>query len=306
MDISGIMLKMLLLVLTVMVGFVANKNELMDKEFSSRLSKFLLDVTVPAVLLSSGMSDDIHFAPDRLIRLFVLALIIFLISALVSFFVPAIIRASQNEVGAYRVLTTFPNSIFMGYPMVSAFFGSSAIIYPAIFAIPFNIALFAVGPIMFGAKPAKGVQLKDIFNKCTVFSIVAMVLLLLPFQMPQLIKDFCSSLGGVTSPLALVIIGSNLADMDLKRSFRNTKLYLFSAFRLIILPVICFFILKPFITDNVVLGSAIIMAGLPSAATATLVAAKYGGDEELSSQGVVMTTVFSVITIPIVMYLLFK
>ena len=306
MDLTEIIKKMLLLVLLVLVGFFANKKGMMDQKFSSRLSRFLLDIAVPAVLLSSGMSDDISFAPKEVLYLFLLALIIFAISGVISFFVPAIIKAKPDEAGTYRVLTAFPNSIFMGYPMVAAFFGSIAIIYPAIFAIPFNIALFSISPIMFGIRTEEKIGLKDIFNSCTIFSALAMVLILLPFQMPQLIKDFCGSLGGITSPLALVIIGSNLADISLKDSFRNPKMYLFSLFRLIILPIMSYFLLRPFVTDRVVLGCATIMAGLPSAATATLLAAKYGGGESLSSQGVVMTTVFSVITIPMLMLILFQ
>lgn len=302
---SEIRTKMLLLILTVLVGYFANKRNLIDKIFTARLSAFLLDVTVPAVLLSSGMSDNISFTPGKLFQLFFLAVAILLISGIISFFVPFILKAEPEEAGTYRVLTTFPNSIFMGYPMVSAFFGSSAIIYPAVFAIPFNIAIFAISPLLFGEKSRNKICLKDIFNKCTVFSLLAMVLILLPVQMPKLMKDLCSSIGSITSPLALIIIGSNLADMSLKESFQNLKLYAFSLIRLVVLPLTCFLLLKPFTSDPVILGCATIMAGLPSAATATLVASKYGGDELLSSQGVVMTTVFSVVTVPALMYLLF-
>ena len=306
MDFPEIRMKMLLLILTVLVGFYANKRGFMDKEFSAKLSVFLLDLAVPAVLLSSGMSGDISIAPGKLFQLIFIAVIILVISGSISFFVPFILKAKPEEAGTYRVLTTFPNSIFMGYPMVSAFFGSSAILYPAVFAIPFNVAIFALSPVMFGLKSKEKIRVKDIFNKCTVFSILAMILILLPVQMPRIVKELCSSIGGITSPLALIIIGSNLADMSLKESFQNPKLYFFSVVRLIALPLVCYFLMKPFVADPVVLGCAMIMAGLPSAATATLVASKYGGNEFLSSQGVVMTTVFSVVTIPVLMFLLFQ
>ena len=296
---------MALLMLTIAVGWFANRKGYINREFSSRLSKFLLDVTVPAVLLSAGMSGDISFTPAEAFRLVLTAAVIFLIVAVIAFAVPVITRAPKDEAGTYRVLATFSNTIFMGYPVVSAFFGSGAIIYPAIFAIPFNIALFCFGPAMMGGKTEE-TGWKKIFNSGTVFSLLALVVILLPFEMPRLVSELCSSLGSATSPLALMIIGSNLADMPLKKIFAEPRMYLFALFRLIVEPVVCFFILRIFVQDTVVLGCAVIIAGLPSASTATLLAAKYGGHEELASQGVMMTTLLSTLTIPAVMLLLFK
>lgn len=305
MDMSGIILKMLLLMLTIAIGYAANKMGYMDKDFSSKLAKFLLDVTVPAVLLSAGMSGDINFTPVEALKLVLIAVAIFIITAAVAFAVPALIHAQEDEKGTYRVLAAFSNTIFMGYPVAAAFYGSSAIIYPAIFAIPFNIAIFCVGPAMLGGKTESD-GWKKILNTGTIFSVLALIIIVLPFEMPTVVRDLCSSVGSATSPLALMIIGSDLAEMPLKKIFATPRMYIFSVFRLVVQPVVCFLILSLFVKDPVVLGCAIIIAGLPSASTATLLAAKYGGHEELASQGVMLTTLLSVVTIPAVMYILFR
>lgn len=306
MDFSEILMKMLLLMLTIGVGYGANKKGAMNKEFSSKLSKFLLDVTVPAVLLSAGMSGDISFTPLEVLKLFGIAALLFAVMGAIAFVVPLVIRAKPEEAGTYRVLSTFSNNIFMGYPVVTAFFGASAVIYPAIYAIPFNVALFSFGPMMLGSGKKGKFDWKQCLNSGTVFSLLALVLILLPVEMPRLVKDLCSSLGSATSPLALMIIGSNLADMPLGKIFGEKKMYFFALFRLIVQPVITYFLLGLIITDEVALGCAVIIAGLPAASMATLLAAKYGGHEELASRGVMMTTLLSSLTIPAVMYLLFR
>jgi len=306
MDFSDILMKMLLLMLTIGVGYGANKKGAMNKEFSSKLSKFLLDVTVPAVLLSAGMSGDISFTPAEVLKLFGIAALLFVVMGAISFAVPLIIRAKPDEAGTYRVLSTFSNNIFMGYPVVSAFFGASAVIYPAIYSIPFNVALFTFGPMMLGSGKKEKFNWKQCLNSGTIFSILALVLILVPFEMPKTVKDLCSSLGSATSPLALMIIGSNLADMPLKEIFAEKKMYLFSFFRLIVQPIVTFFVLGLVIPDRIALGCAVIIAGLPSASMATLLSAKYGGHEELASRGVMMTTLLSAVTIPAVMFLLFR
>lgn len=306
MDMSGIIMKMTLLMLTVGIGYAANKKGAMNKEFSSKLSKFLLDVTVPAVLLSSGMSGEITFTPLEVLKLFSVAVGLLLILGAMAFLVPVILRVKSEDAGTYRVLAAFSNNIFMGYPVVSAFFGTSAVIYPAVYAIPFNVALFCVGPFMLGSGKTEKFRWRSCLNSGTVFSIVALLLILFPFEMPKLVKDLCSSVGSATSPLALMVIGSNLADMAWKDIFRAKRMYLFSLFRLVIQPVVCFFVLRPFVHDPTALGSAVIMGGLPSASMATLLAAKYGGHEKLASQGVMMTTLLSSVTIPTVMYFLFR
>jgi len=306
MDMSGIIMKMVLLMLTVAVGYIANKKGAMNKEFSTKLSKFLLDVTVPAVLLSSGMSGEITFTPLAVLKLFLVAVGLFLILGAVAFLVPVILRVKPEEAGTYRVLSAFSNNIFMGYPVVTAFFGAGAVIYPAIYSIPFNVALFCAGPFMLGSGKKEKFQWKTCLNSGTVFSAAALLLILLPFEMPKLVKDLCSSVGSATSPLALIIIGSNLADMPMKETFSAKKLYLFSLFRLVIQPVVCFLLLRPIVHDPLALGCAVIMGGLPSASLATLLAAKYGGHEKLASQGVMMTTLLSALSIPTVMYFLFR
>lgn len=304
MEMSAILQKMLLLMLMIAIGYIANKCGAMDADFTSRLSKFLLNVTVPAALLSAGMSGEVAFSPIQLLKLFLISAALFAVEFGVGYVVPLISRAKGSEIGTYRFLTAFPNTIFMGYPVATAFFGSSALIYIAMLSMPFNIAVFSIGPAMLTGKVMKEFSWKSIINGGTVSAVVAMLLILFRVKVPPVVSELCSSLGSATTPLALIVIGSNLAGMPLREIFGTGKMYIFSAFRLIVLPFLVWFIFRGLISDPVVLGCAIILGGLPSASMATLVSSKYGGNEKLASQGVMLTTLLSAVTIPIVMYVL--
>lgn len=304
MEISSVLQKMLLLMLMIAIGYAANKFKAMDAEFTSHLSRFLLNVTVPASLLSSGMNGNIVFSVQELLKLFLISIALFLLLLSFGYLVPVIIRSGSAESGTYRFLTTFVNTIFMGYPVATAFFGSDSLIYIAVLSLPFNIMVFSIGPAMLTGKAGKDFSWSSFLNGGTVSSIAAMLLILFRLRVPSVISELCSTVGSATTPIALIVIGSNLACMPFREIFGTKRMYLFSVFRLIIIPFTVWFLFRSFISDPVVLGCTIILGGLPSASMATLVSAKYGGNERLASQGVMMTTLLSAFTIPVVMYLL--
>ena len=304
MDMSGIISKMLLLMLTIGIGFIANKCGAMNGEFSSRLSKFLLNVTVPGALLSAGVNGDIALSPAELLKLFALAAGLFVLLLAVAYAVPPVIRAKADEKGTYRFLMAFSNTIFMGYPVATAFFGASSVFYIAVLSLPLNIAVFTIGPKMITDGKSGSMNWKSLLSPATIAAVLSLLIIAFGIKAPPVIGELCSSVGAATSPIALMIIGSNLADTPFREIFGDRRMYLFSIFRLIVQPVICHFIFGIFVSDPVLLGCMTILAGLPSASMATLVSAQYGGNEKLASRGVMMSTLLSVVTIPLVMYLL--
>lgn len=301
---SAIIQKMLLLLLMIAVGYIANRCRAMDADFTTKLSKFLLNVTVPGALLSSGMSGEIRFTASELLQLFLIAAGLFALMFAFAYAVPFVIRAERSEVGTYRFLTAFVNTIFMGYPVATAFFGSSAVIYIAVLSLPFNIAVFSAGPLMLSGKSGEKFSWKFLLNGGIISSVAALLLILFRVRVPGVISELCSSIGSATTPIALIVIGSNLAEMPLRDIFGSGRMYFFSLFRLIVIPFAVWLVFRNFIADPVILGCTVILGGLPSASMATLVSAKYGGNEHLASQGVMLTTLLSAFTVPIVMYIL--
>ena len=98
----------------------------------------------------------------------------------------------------------------------------------------------------------------------------------------------------------MMVIGASMATIDIKKLFTDVKLLLFSALKLIVVPIVGLFILKTFIQSEMILGVCMVMIATPVASMTAMLAQQYDGDYELASRGVALTTILSVITMPLV------
>lgn len=306
-DMTVILSKMISLFLLIVLGYVCTRVHWMNKAFSAQLSKLVTNVALPAMVLSSAMGDGVGLSGSKLLDVAGVGLILFGYLCVAAVFLPRLWRSPREELGTYRFMTLFPNTAFMGYPVVSALFGSGAVVYGAVFNVAFHLGLFSVGTLMLsgGGEQRKGVEWKRLLNPGVFAAAGALVLLLTGVKVPAAIGDMVDMTGAATTPLAMMIVGANLAEMSLGEVFRSGRMYVYSLFRLLLLPVGLWLILRPFVADGVVLGTAVAMAGMPAAANATVMAAEYGGNEKLATQGVLLSTLLSVITIPVLMGCLF-
>ena len=207
-------------------------------------------------------------------------------------------------------MTAFANVGFIGYPVTQAIFGDEAIFYTCVFNLPFNFLAFSVGVVFIqksaalmrgedvsGVKAA--ISWKTLLTPCLVTSIIAIILAFTGIKAPAIIGDTCKMLGDITTPAALMVIGSSLADMPVKEMFSNGKIYLFAAFRLLILPMAVFFLYRMFVTDTLLLGVCVIISAMPVATNGTMLCLQYNADEKLMAQGTFITTLASLVTIPV-------
>ncbi|MGI6189627.1 MAG: AEC family transporter, partial [Caldicoprobacteraceae bacterium] len=110
-----------------------------------------------------------------------------------------------------------------------------------------------------------------------------------------------SMVGSMTSPLSMLIVGALLANLPFKEMFRGFPVYLGSFVRLIAMPLLFYLILKPFSIPADILNISVILTAMPAAVNTVIFAEKYGGDSELASRIVGISTVLSVMTIPLIM-----
>lgn len=307
MDMTAVIQKMLSLFLLLVLGYFCNRVKLMDAPFCSRLSKLVANVSMPAIVLYSAMGEELAFSDRELLHLIAVSMAFFVFLALSALIFPYVWKPETRDMGTYRFMTMFPNAAFMGYPVVAAVFGSGAVLYAAVLNLPFNLAVFSIGPLLLsGGRDGKRLDPRALLNPGIFAAVAALAIILTGFRAPAVLEDITGMLGNSTTPLAMLIIGSNLADMPLKKVFGSPRMYVFSAFRLILSPVLLWLILRPFVTDPMALGTAVVLAGMPTATNASILSAQYGGNEELAAQGVMITTLLSVLTIPAVQYVLFR
>lgn len=306
-DMSNIIQRMCMLFIIMMTGYIGNKCKVLDDEGNKKFSSLVVNITAPALILAS--SSDKNLAGSKADALFVLAvaagMYIFLI--LVSFGVRFIFKIEKKDAGLYRFMTVFGNNAFMGIPVVETIFGN--VFYAALFNLPNNILIYSYGGYLLSGQDTQSgrrhsIQLKNFWNPGVVSAVVALLMFLADLRFPKPVTETLQCVGDITTPLSMIVIGSSLASLPLGETFRNVKVYLFSLFKLILLPTVIWLIAKNFIEDFMVLGVLVIIAGMPCAAVTVMLCNEYGNDSEIAARYVFVSTVLSVITIPVMTFVL--
>ncbi|MHC1681599.1 MAG: AEC family transporter [Clostridiaceae bacterium] len=305
MDIMVVINQMVMLFLIIGLGYYLNKIRILDKELNQRLTRIVLDVTTPALILSSVMVGEISRDFNEVMLVVFTAIILFVFLPIVSFLLVKIMRIPVKQQGLYMFMTMFSNIGFMGFPVMKAIFGDGAIFYTAIFNMFFNVLVFTLGILMMNYKNENKIkmELKQVLSPGIIASIVAVLIYILNIHVPTVFAQTCSMVGNVTTPVAMLLIGSTLANMKIKNVFNDFRVYPYTFIRQFILPGLSFPVLRAAITNKEILGITLIMIAMPVANSSVLFATKYNQDEELAAKNVFITTLVSVISIPMFVYL---
>ena len=298
--------QMTVMFLMMAVGYLCYKKQILTEEVSKKVSAIVVNVANSCMILSSALTDQQMRGKELLQTLAIVALMyVFLL--VVAQLLPKILRIRKESRGAYAAMTVFANIGFMGFPVLAAMYGNGALLYGAVFQIPFNILIYTYGVAVLTRKPdACGKAeldrieiLKKIFNIGVIACIAAMLIYFLRIPIPSFLQAFITNLGNLTAPLSMMIIGASLAQMPLKELFLDKKLLLFSMVKLLILPAVWMLMVNRVAEQEILRGVCLVMMATPAGSMTAMLAQQYGGDYETASRGVALTTVLSVITMPV-------
>ncbi len=303
MNMSAIITQMAVLFIVMAIGYAAYKFKILTNESNKLISKLVINIAMPCTILNSVLSGEAT-ATGRDAAIFMLmAVISFALFFILSAPVPQLLRADKNDRGMYRFMVVFGNVGFMGFPIIQSIFGTGAVFYVTIFNIVFSVLCFSVGIIMVSGKGEKINPILFI-NPTMVASILTVILFYAKLPIPSVISQSVNLIGQLTTPSAMLVIGSTLAVIPFKEVFGELRIYPLAAVKLLIVPVLTCLLLRLFITDTLILGVLTVLSAMPTASNATMLSMEYGGNEELASKGIFLTTLLSVATIPFIMYLL--
>lgn len=300
--------QMIIMFLLMSVGFVGSKIGMITEETSKRLSAIVVNIANPAMILVSGISDE-RMEGRELLSLTVVILAIYAVLLLLAYLLPVLLRVDPKSRGVYQAMTVFSNIGFMGYPIIAALYGSSAILYGALYSIPFNILIYTFGVSALRKKEdgaeKKKLSLKEVLNIGVIMSIISLILYLWQIRVPGFLTDTLNYLGNLTAPLSMMVIGASMTSISLRELFTDVRLLLFSLIKLLLIPVFGMLLIRQVVTNEVICGVFMIMLATPAGSMTAMLAQEYGGDYETASRGVTLTTLLSVITMPVVSLLLF-
>ncbi len=295
------------LFICIIIGFICKKRKIINNELGIGLSNLLLTVTLPCTIIFSLQKPFSYELLIEGIIIFFVGFLVYFLGGATSYLLCKILNIKTESKGVYIYGNMLPNIVFMGLPVLTAIFGSDAVFYISIINIPFNILVFTIGIkiINIGYNSNTEGNLKTVFKTpAIIFTIIGLLLFMFSIKLPEPINNGIGLIGGITTPLSMIIIGSVLAKSDLSKHFKTLKMYAFIFLKLVILPIITLFIFRMFIPAGIVLGIIVLTAAMPPATTTVIMAEKYEANSEFSSVFVCIATIISIITIPAISILL--
>jgi len=302
MDINVVINQMVQLFMILGLGYFLNKINLFDADLNQKLNKLLLYVTTPAMVLASVSSVKQSSNDEEVIFVLFVAIVVFALLPLISYVIVRMMNIPIHQRGLYMFMTVFSNIGFMGFPVMKAIFGNEAVFYTAIFNMVFNFLVFTLGVVLINYGTTNQVKLsaKNLLSPGIISSLVAIIVYFLKIPIPTVLGSTFDMVGNITTPIAMMLIGSTLANINIKEVFTEFRIYPYTIIKQLLIPIIAYPILKYFIASPLVLGVALINLAMPVGNSAVLFANEYDGDVELSAKSVFITTLSSVFTIPLI------
>ena len=290
--------KLLVLFGFMLIGYLSYKKKWISDDTSSQISGLIVNIFNPALIISGVIGSVGNGNWNLVIMDLILAVILFVVLILIS---PAFVRilgVKKDERNIYAVMLIFSNLGFMGIPIIEELYGRGAIFYVALYTLVYNILFYTYGIYLFEKERAMqtGQKAKIIFHwkKMINPGMVA----------PAPAVSFVQYLGNAAIPLSMIITGVSLAKMPLIEVFKDIKMYQFTFLKMLVIPMIAAFAIRLFHLDPVLSGIMVLMFGMPNGSMAVMMAIDYGLDSSICSRGIVLTTLLSIITLPIVAYLI--
>lgn len=301
MDIMVVFQTMLKLFLLLILGFVLFKCHIFDEYTNKKISALIVNVASPMLIISSiagveGSNKSIVFL---MIGAGILMYIGFIILGKI---INRIFPFPKKDWPVYECMVVFANTGFMGYPVLLDVFGQEAVFYASLIHMAFNffVYTYAIMCLTKGDDSEFKLNFKQLLTPGIILIFVGIFIYLFDIQLPSVLMDTINSVGSLTAPLSMMMIGSSLAVYPIKDSFTDWRSYVFAFVRLMIVPFVTMIMCRLLHIDAYYANITIITNAMPVGSMVLMLATQYNENVKIVTRNIVVSTLLSVITIPIV------
>lgn len=301
MDIMVVFQTMLKLFLLLVLGFVLFKCHIFDEYTNKKISALIVNVASPMLIISSiagveGSNKSIVFL---MIGAGILMYIGFIILGKI---INRLFPFPKKDWPVYECMVVFANTGFMGYPVLLDVFGQEAVFYASLIHMAFNffVYTYAIMCLTKGDDSEFKLNFKQLLTPGIILIFVGIFIYLFDIQLPSVLMDTINSVGSLTAPLSMMMIGSSLAVYPIKNSFTDWRSYVFAFVRLMIVPFVTMIMCRLLHIDAYYANITIITNAMPVGSMVLMLATQYNANVKIVTRNIIVSTLLSVITIPIV------
>ncbi len=299
--------QVIVLFLLIVAGLFVKKKGIVTDHINAEVSNLVINICLPSFIIASMAFD---FSVEVLVNsgmLVVLSFIIYGVSIILSRILTRALKIQGAQRDVYEYIAVFSNCGFMGYPVLHAVFGEEAVFYAAIYNLAFNVLVWSYGVFIMQRSHRADAEHRSVWQTLKASVNPAMVAVLVGFTMfvtgiklPDPIHQTLKMIGSMTTPLSMMFIGFILAEVHPRELFNDWKDFILTAHRLIVIPVLTYFTLSTLGITGVTLYIPVVITAMPAAANSAIIASRYHSDFKLASKLIFITTLFSIISIPVI------
>lgn len=289
------------LFLLILLGIYAQKKGIITCMNRKKFTDLIIDIILPCNIVYSFLIDWSYEILINCITVLIIAVITQFLYVLLS---RLLFRKSEKDKQAVlRYAIICSNAGFLGNPIAEAVFGSQGLLFASVALIPLRFAMWSSGLKLFTKTDGKSTVKKLATHPCIIAVFVGFILMLTQLKLPGFLLKTLSVTGSCNIAISMIVIGSILAEIHIKEVF-NKELFYYSGIRLLVIPAAVLVILRLLGIDSLVTGVIVLLSAMPAGSTTVMLADKYEGNSRFASSCVFLSTVLSLITIPLFSILL--
>ena len=289
---------MLILLLT---GYVLVKINVIQNEFRKSLTDLIIKFILPCNIIKSFIMEfDMQIMGSCIVVLLVSSA-----TQVLSLFLARLLfdRAEDGKRQPLLYTIQVSNAGFLGNPIVEGLYGAQGLLYGSLYLIPQRIMMWSYGITCFSGTRGKGVLKKVLTHPCIVAAFIGLVLMVTQLPLPLWLEKPMGMVGSCNTALSLIVIGGVLAELDPRHVISKPAL-LCCFVRLLLLPLLVLAGCLALKLDPLVMQISVILAGMPAPLTSAMLASQYGKDDKLAASLILLSTVASMVTIPMLCLLM--
>lgn len=306
MELAAITNSVVSLFIIILVGVYGSKKKIITAELNKGLTDILIKIALPFMIISSFMFTYDDTIKSNVLKTFYLSIGAYAVMAVVSYIL--LIPVKKDKKTVLHFANVFVNTGYVGFPVLNSIFGSEGVIYGSIFNIFFVIFVWTYGIMLYKGKLEKGYLKNEIINLLLNPSIIAVavgiIIMIFDIEIKGALLSSIKSIGNITGPLSMFIIGVILSNVKLKQHLKDWTVYYGIIIKLLIIPIIIYLISLLLKDSSKAAYSVIIMTAMPASAMTSILAESFNKEKEFAAIIVSTTTLISLITVPILIKLI--
>ena len=289
-----VMQQMGMIVILVSVGIYLYKKGVVDNAVSKKLSVIVMDICNPALILASILTGDVSISHKVLLEAVVLGVLFYAFLMVLGVLLPVALGVVREKRRFYNLMVVYTNVGFIGIPVAKAILPGKAIIYVIVCNIMYSLLFYTHGIT---------VHVKKAMSPGTIMALLSLVVCWFNITPPPIITNSVSYIGNATVFLSMTLLGVSIARSGVKEGFGDFRIWVYIALRMVLLPVLMFFVLRAIHCDDVTILGFCLMSTMPVGNLPLIQSEKIGEDTRILSGAITVTTIVSMVTITALMIL---